>query len=96
MDVHVISLDLLTAGNECNYFSWFDEEEGTLRQTKALIKARDEIKKKDKEIEKKDKEIEKLNKTIEKMNIDLEKKQMETMNIQDEDDIVRKFEECYV
>lgn len=40
--------------------------------------------------------IEQLNKTIAEMHSDLEKKQMETMKDDDEDEIVRKFEECFV
>ncbi|CAH8377478.1 unnamed protein product [Eruca vesicaria subsp. sativa] len=38
-------------GNECKYFSWFDEEEGTKWQKKALIEARDEIREKNRVIE---------------------------------------------
>ncbi|RID49908.1 hypothetical protein BRARA_H00672, partial [Brassica rapa] len=65
-------------GNGCKYFSWFDEEEGTEWQKKALIEARDEIRKKDRIIEQ-------LKVTIAEMRSDLEKKQMET--VKDEDEI---------
>ncbi|CAH8385300.1 unnamed protein product [Eruca vesicaria subsp. sativa] len=65
------------SGDECNYFCWFDEEEGTKWQTRALIEARDEIREKDRVIEK-------LKKTISRM------------RDEDEDEIVRRFEDFYV
>lgn len=40
--------------------------------------------------------IEHLKETIAEMRSDLEKKRMETVKDEDEDDIVRKFEECFV
>ncbi|CAF1840002.1 unnamed protein product [Brassica napus] len=38
-------------GDHCKYFSWYDEEEGTKWQRRALLEARDEIRKKDRVIE---------------------------------------------
>ncbi|KAH0931337.1 hypothetical protein HID58_008454 [Brassica napus] len=82
--------DLL--GNECNYFSWFDEEVGTEWQRRALLQARDEI-------QEKDKVIEQLQKTISEMKSHLEKKKTGKggggNDENEEDDIVRKFEELY-
>ncbi|CAH8392597.1 unnamed protein product [Eruca vesicaria subsp. sativa] len=49
MAAHVIRY---ASGDECNYFSWFDEEEGTKWQTRAWTEARDEIWEKDIVIEK--------------------------------------------
>ncbi|KAF3531651.1 hypothetical protein DY000_02042093 [Brassica cretica] len=74
-------------GDECNYFSWFDEEEGTKWQRRDLIEARDEIRQKTRVIEQ-------LIKTISEMKSNLETK--ETVNDENEDEIVRKFEEFYV
>lgn len=54
-----------------------------------MIEARDEIRKKNRMIEH-------LKETIAEMRSDLEKKRMETVKDEDEDDIVRKFEECFV
>ncbi|KAL0853658.1 hypothetical protein Bca101_058810 [Brassica carinata] len=76
-------------GDECKYFSWFDEEEGTSWQKRALIEARDEIREKSRVIEQ-------LNKIIAEMRSDLEKKQMVTLGDENEDEIVKKFEEFYV
>ncbi|KAF3587090.1 hypothetical protein F2Q69_00027452 [Brassica cretica] len=76
-------------GDECKYFSWFDEEEGTKWQRRALIKASDEIRERNMVIEQ-------LKKTISQMRSDLEKKQMVTVNEENEDETVRKFEEFYV
>ncbi|XP_033147758.1 uncharacterized protein LOC103867207 [Brassica rapa] len=79
-------------GNECNYFSWFDEEDGTEWQRRALLQARDEI-------QEKDKVIEQLQKTISEMKSHLEKKKTGKggggNDENEEDDIVRKFEELY-
>ncbi|KAF2543277.1 hypothetical protein F2Q68_00032156 [Brassica cretica] len=74
-------------GDECNYFSWFDEEEGTKWQRRDLIEARDEIRQKTRVIEQ-------LIKEISEMKSNLETK--ETVNDENEDEIVRKFEEFYV
>ncbi|KAF8047165.1 hypothetical protein N665_0192s0006 [Sinapis alba] len=68
--------------NGCKFFAWFDEEDGTLWQKRALIEARDEI------VEK-SRVIEQLNETIAELRSNLEK-------IQNEDEIVRKFEEFFV
>lgn len=81
-------------GNECKYFSWFDEEDGTEWQRRALLQTRDEIREKNKVIEQ-------LQKTISEMKSHLEKKKTgkETgkggNDENEEDDIVRKFEELY-
>ncbi|KAF3503930.1 hypothetical protein F2Q69_00041068 [Brassica cretica] len=65
-----------------------NSEEGTKWQRRALmIEARDEIKQKTRVIEQ-------LIKTISEMKINLETK--ETVNDENEDEIVRKFEEFYV
>ncbi|KAG5382925.1 hypothetical protein IGI04_034395 [Brassica rapa subsp. trilocularis] len=74
-------------GDECNYSSWFDEEEGTKWQRRALIEAHDEIRQKTRVIEQ-------LIKTISKMKSNLETK--ETVDDENEDEIVRKFKEFYV
>ena len=75
-------------GDHCKYFSLYDEEEGTKWQRRALmIEARDEIKQKTRVIEQ-------LIKTISEKKINLETK--ETVNDENEDEIVRKFEEFYV
>ena len=71
-------------GDECNYFSLVDEEEGTKWQRRALIEARDE----------KTRVIEQLIKTISEMKSNLENK--ETVDDDNDDEIVRKFEEFYV
>ncbi|KAG2292543.1 hypothetical protein Bca52824_039212 [Brassica carinata] len=68
--------------NGCKFFSWFDEENGTLWQKRALIEARDEIREKSRVIAQ-------LNETIAELRSNLEK-------IQNEEEIVRKFEEFYV
>ncbi|CAH8319992.1 unnamed protein product [Eruca vesicaria subsp. sativa] len=77
-------------GNECKYFSWFDEEDGTEWQRRALLQARDEIREKNKVIEQ-------LQKTISEMKSHLEKKKTWKggNDENEEDDIVRKFEELY-
>ncbi|CAH8357130.1 unnamed protein product [Eruca vesicaria subsp. sativa] len=77
-------------GNECKYFSWFDEEDGTEWQRRALLQARDEIREKNKVIEQ-------LQKTISEMKSHLEKKKTGKggNDENEEDDIVRKFEELY-
>ncbi|CAG7894289.1 unnamed protein product [Brassica rapa] len=74
-------------GNDCNCFSWFDEEEGTTWQRRALIEARDEIRQKTRVIDQ-------LIKIISEMKSNLENK--ETVDDESEDEIVRKFEELYV
>ena len=84
-------MTLLQLGNECNYFSWFDEEVGTEWQRRALLQARDEI-------QEKDKVIEQLQKTISEMKNHLKKKTGKGGGGNDkneEDDIVKKFEELY-
>ncbi|CAH8353450.1 unnamed protein product [Eruca vesicaria subsp. sativa] len=68
--------------NGCNFFAWFDEEDGTLWQTRALIEARDEI-------PEKTEKIEQLEDTIADLRTNLEK-------LQNEEEIVKKFEEFYV
>ena len=57
-------------GDECKYFSWFDEEESTKWQKRVLIEASDEI-------QEKNRVIEQLNKTISEMKSNLEKKESE-------------------
>ncbi|KAG2287461.1 hypothetical protein Bca52824_047065 [Brassica carinata] len=74
-------------GDECNYFSWFDEEEGTKWQRRALIEARDEIRQKTRVIEQ-------LIKSISEMKRNLENK--EIVDDDNDDGVVRKFEEFYV
>ncbi|KAG2330019.1 hypothetical protein Bca52824_001199 [Brassica carinata] len=64
-------------------------QDGTEWQKRALIEARDEIRMKDRMIEQ-------LNETIAETRCDLEKKQMKSVKYEDEDEIVRKFEECFV
>lgn len=84
-------MTLLQLGNECKYFSWFDEEDGTEWQRRALLHVRDEIREKNKVIEQ-------LQKTISEMKSHLEKKKKTGKggnDENDEDDIVRKFEELY-
>ncbi|KAG2328291.1 hypothetical protein Bca52824_011019 [Brassica carinata] len=71
----------------CNYFSWFDEEEGTDWQRQALLDARDEIREKTRVIEK-------LTQTISEMKSNFENK--ERAHDENEDEIVRKFEEFYL
>ncbi|CAH8350219.1 unnamed protein product [Eruca vesicaria subsp. sativa] len=68
--------------NGCKFFAQFDEEDRSLWQKRALIEARDEIREKSRVIEQ-------LNKTIAELRSNLEK-------IQNEEEIVRKFEEFYV
>ncbi|XP_056845991.1 uncharacterized protein LOC130511374 [Raphanus sativus] len=77
-------------GNECKYFSWFDEEDGTEWQRRALLQTRDEIREKNKVIEQ-------LQKIISEMKSHLEKKKTGKggNDENEEDDIVRKFEELY-
>jgi len=75
-------LKLWQEKNGCKFFSWFDEENGTLWQKRALIEARDEIREKSRVIAQ-------LNETIAELRSNLEK-------IQNEEEIVRKFEEFYV
>uniref|UniRef100_M4EH71 Uncharacterized protein n=1 Tax=Brassica campestris TaxID=3711 RepID=M4EH71_BRACM len=74
-------------GDECNYFSLVDEEEGTKWQRRALIEAQDEIRQKTRVIEQ-------LIITISEMKNNLENK--ETVDDDNDDEIVRKFEEFYV
>ncbi|CDY20424.1 BnaC02g23920D [Brassica napus] len=74
-------------GDHCKYFSWYDEEEGTKWQKRALLEAHDEIREKDRVIEQ-------LQKTISPMRSDLANKQKVTED--DENEIVRKFEAFYV
>ncbi|KAJ4902133.1 GRF-type domain-containing protein [Raphanus sativus] len=71
----------------CNYFSWFDEEEGTYWQRQALLHARDEIREKTRVIEQ-------LTQTISEMKSNFENKG--TAHDENEDEIVRKFEEFYL
>uniref|UniRef100_A0A0D2ZUW0 GRF-type domain-containing protein n=1 Tax=Brassica oleracea var. oleracea TaxID=109376 RepID=A0A0D2ZUW0_BRAOL len=68
--------------NGCKFFAWFDEEDGTLWQKRALIEARDEIREKSRVIAQ-------LNETIAELKSNLEK-------IQNKEEILRKFEEFYV
>nr|VDD20956.1 unnamed protein product [Brassica oleracea] len=68
--------------NGCNYFKWFDVEDGTEWQKMALIEARDEI-------QEKSRVIEQLNQTIAELTINLER-------IQQEEEIVRDFQNLYV
>nr|VDD60647.1 unnamed protein product [Brassica oleracea] len=68
--------------NGCKFFAWFDEEDETLWQKRALIEAHDEIREKSRVITQ-------LNETIAEPRSNLEK-------IQNEEEIVRKFEEFYV
>ncbi|CAH8313047.1 unnamed protein product [Eruca vesicaria subsp. sativa] len=51
-------------GNECKYFCWFDEEEGTKWQKRALIEARDEIREKNRVIEQLKKTISQLRQRV--------------------------------
>lgn len=85
-----MTFPLLQLGNECKYFSWFDEEDGTEWQRRALLQTRDEIREKNKVIEQ-------LQKTISEMKSHLEKKKTGKggNDENEEDDIVRKFEELY-
>ncbi|CAH8390300.1 unnamed protein product [Eruca vesicaria subsp. sativa] len=71
----------------CDYFSWFDEEECTKWQRRVLIEARDEI-------NRKSAVIEQLTKNISEMKRNFENK--ETVDDENEDEIVRKFVEFYV
>lgn len=73
--------------NGCNYFSWFDEEDGTTWQKQALLDARGEI-------WEKTRVIEQLTQTISEMKNNFENK--ETVDDENEDEIVRKFEESYL
>ncbi|KAL0678194.1 hypothetical protein Bca4012_006175 [Brassica carinata] len=73
--------------NGFNYFSWFDEEDGTAWQKQALLDARDEIREKTRVIEQ-------LTQTISEMKSNFENK--ETVDDENEDEIVRKFEEFYL
>ncbi|KAF3502526.1 hypothetical protein F2Q69_00042394 [Brassica cretica] len=73
--------------NGCNYFSWFDEEDGTAWQKQTLLDARDEI-------WEKTRVIEQLTPTISEMKSNFENK--ETVDDENEDEIVRKFEEFYL
>ncbi|KAG2304598.1 hypothetical protein Bca52824_033249 [Brassica carinata] len=68
--------------NGCNFFSWYDKEDGTLWQKRALLEARDEIREQSLVIEQ-------LKETIAELGSNLEKKE-------NEDEIVRKFEEFFV
>ncbi|KAG5378214.1 hypothetical protein IGI04_026056 [Brassica rapa subsp. trilocularis] len=68
--------------NGCNCFKWFDVEDGTEWQKMALIEARDEI-------QEKSRVIEQLNQTIAELTINLER-------IQQEEEIVRDFQNLYV
>ncbi|KAG5378312.1 hypothetical protein IGI04_026154 [Brassica rapa subsp. trilocularis] len=71
--------------NGCNYFKWFDwfdVEDGTEWQKMALIEAWDEI-------QEKSRVIEQLNQTIAELTINLER-------IQQEEEIVRDFQNLYV
>ncbi|KAL0801057.1 hypothetical protein Bca101_056233 [Brassica carinata] len=67
----------------CKYFCWYDVEDGTNWQRLALLEARDEIREKDRVIKQ-------LKQTILQMRSDLGK------NDENEDEILRKFEEFYV
>ncbi|KAF2602962.1 hypothetical protein F2Q70_00027245 [Brassica cretica] len=82
-----VGVDQSELGDECNYFSWFDEEEGTKWQRRALIEARDEIRQKTRVIEQ-------LIKSISEMKSNLENK--EIVDDDNDDGVVRKFEEFYV
>ncbi|CAH8357475.1 unnamed protein product, partial [Eruca vesicaria subsp. sativa] len=78
------SCQRLKLGDDCNYFAWFDEEEGTKWQRRALIEVRDEIKQNTKLIEQ-------LTLSISEMESNLENKQI--VDDENEDEIFRKFEE---
>lgn len=67
----------------CKYFCWYDVEDGTNWQILALLEARDEIREKDRVIKQ-------LKQTILQMRSDLGK------DDENEDEILRKFEELYV
>ncbi|KAG2312359.1 hypothetical protein Bca52824_023916 [Brassica carinata] len=71
----------------CNYLCWFDEDDGTDWQIQALLEARDEI-------EEKTRVIEQLTQTISEMKSNFEKKVK--VDDENEDEIIRKFEEFYL
>ncbi|KAL0802004.1 hypothetical protein Bca101_057180 [Brassica carinata] len=68
--------------NGCKYFKWFDVEDGTEWQKMVLIESRDEIREQSSVIEQ-------LNKTIAELTNTLER-------IQQEEEIVRDFQNLYV